>query len=66
MTMERKKRRRNRKMWRILIYLCCFEVGSMDLGLQSGVTIFVNMVKSLSIIIHSVEETVQIMAKGIC
>ena len=43
------KRKRNRKTWCVLImiYLCCFKVGSMDLGLQLGVTIFVNTVNSV-------------------
>ena len=31
----------------IMIHLCCFKVGSMDLGLQSGLTIFVNTVNSV-------------------
>ena len=43
--------RRNRKTWYVLIYLCCSKVslmdlGLMDLGLQSGVTISVNTVNN--------------------
>ena len=43
---EQREGRRNQKTWYVLIYLCCSKVGLMDLGLQSGVTISVNMVNN--------------------